>query len=296
MNRDSVKYKNLFLGLGVILICSLSACGRGAPSEAEKLRNNQFVFEDVFLSITNGSSFADVTRTLGSAVRHQFTVAENGDTWTLIRCFLHTGEEEGYNFYQLLFRDGALVRTIGYVKWGEMEEIPYEGTTRSRAKPWDIEDMTGVKKLIQAPAVTHEQIRAELKDARETMEKYKGHGNIPAVVWYFFAPAFRALAKKGYPVNEELRQRFDGCRASIGMTIKEVDALYGEPLHVLVTKTGGTARIYGDDRYLGNAVDSFLVFPYVAVLFDSEGHVASVYSDGFFCKDWYPNLPSWRRD
>jgi hypothetical protein len=258
------------------------------------LRKNQFVSEDIFLSITNGSSFADVKKTLGNAVRHQFTVAENGHTWKLIRCFLHTGEEESYTFYQLLFRDDALVKTIDWIAM-EREEYPYQGTTATSSKPWDIDDMKYVKRAIEAPEVTHEQIRAKLKEARETMEKYKGQGNIPGVVGYIFGPALTQRANKEFPLNEGLRTRYDGCRISIGMTLKEVDALYGGPLRVFTTKTSRVARIYGDHRYSGD-VDHFLMFSYVAVLFDPEGRAANIYSDSFFCNDWDPDMPSGRRD
>ena len=135
-----------------------------------------------------------------------------------------------------------------------------------------------VKKALEAPAVTHERIRADLKDARETMEKYKGKGNIPAVVGLLFAPALNRRYNKEFPINEGLRQRYDGCRAAIGMTIKEVDAIYGEPLRVSTTRTGLVARIYGNHRYSGD-VDHFLMFSYVAVLFDPQERVANIYSD-----------------
>jgi hypothetical protein len=221
-------------------------------------------------------------------------VAESGHTWTLISCFLHTGEEESYTFYMPLFRDNVLIKTIGWIQM-ESEEYAYRGTTAMRSKPWRIEDTKYVRKALEAPEVTHEQVRAEVKDAHETMEKYKGQGNIPAIVGYFLARPFIALEVKGYPVNEALRRKFNGGRVSIGMTSNEVYALYGEPLYVFTTKESSTARIYGDDQYLGNAVESFLIFSYVAVLFDPKGLVKSVYSDAFFCKDWYPNMPSWRR-
>ena len=80
------------------------------------------------------------------------------------------------------------------------------------------------------------------------------------------------------------------------MTDEEVEIRYGKPLHSFTTNKGASARVYGDDLYYGNSVDSFLVFSYVAVLFDSHGKVAATYSDGFFCNDWYPGLPAWRRN
>ena len=261
--------------------------------DADTLWMNQFVNEDVFLSINNGASLANVTTILGLAARHQFTVATNGHTWTLIKCFMHTGREESYKFYQLLFRDDILVKTIGWIQM-EREEYEYEGTTAARSRPWDIEDLKYVKKAIEAPAVSHSQIRREIKKAQEVMEKYKGNGNIPRIIGYLFEPFFRAKAKEDYPVNEQLRRKFDGRLISLGITTKEVDALYGAPLRTFVTKNNDSARIYGDNRYLGE-VTHFLIFPYVAVLFDHEGRAKTVYSNGFFCNDWYPNMPEWRR-
>ncbi|EFK06468.1 conserved hypothetical protein [delta proteobacterium NaphS2] len=284
----------------VIVLCGFFICcgisyAEGDKTDTTTLRQRQFVDENVFLSITNGSSLGDVTSKLGPAVRHQFTTIEDGNTWTLIKCFLHTSEEESYSFYQLLFRDGLLVKMIGWIK-KEREEYVYNGTTATHAKPWEIEDGKYVKMAIEAPAVTPDQIRKMFKDAQETMQRYKDEGNIPRWLGALFAPAFRAKAKKGYLVNEKLRQKYDGCKVPIGMTSNEVEALYGEPLHSFSTEKGNTARIYGDNQYLGNSVDSFLIFSYVAVLFDSENRVNAVYSDGFFCNDWYPRLPDWRRD
>jgi len=261
--------------------------------ELKQLVTNQFVPVDTFLAITNGTSLGEVKQQIGSAVRHQFTVWHDEHTWTLIRSFIHTGEDEGYVFYQLLFRDDVLLKTIDSFRM-ETEEYPYEGTTATRIKSWDIEDMKYVKKAIEAPSVTPEQIRARIRSARDTMDAHKKDGNIPAIVGHIFARNFLARAEKGYPANEKLREKFDGCRASCGMTIREVDLLYSEPLHTFTTKNRNLARVYGDNRYLGNAVDSFLVFPYVAVLFEEEKAVA-IYSDGFFCNAWYPDMPSWRR-
>ena len=294
MNRDVIKRKWLLAGFSAFLIYSGISCTGADAADVETLRRKQFVNEDVFLSITNGTSLADVKTKLGPAVRHQFTAVESGHTWTLIRCFLHTGREESYTFYQLLFRDDALVKTIGWIQM-DREEYAYAGTTATRSKPWDIEDTKYVRTALKAPAVTHEQIRANLKDARETMAKYKGQGNLPAVVGLLFAPALNRRYNKEFPINEDLRQRYDGCRASIGMTLKEVDALYGEPLRGFTTRTGCVARIYGNHRYSGD-MDHFLLFSYVAVLFDSEGHVTNIYSDGFFCSDWDPDMPLGRRD
>src|ERR1022692_92737 len=111
----------LILGLLALLISSSSSYAQRSPSEPKKPIKNQFVYEDVFLSITNGSSFAEVKKVLGSAVHHQFTISQRGHTWMLISCYLHTGNEEAYDFYQLLFRDDVLLKTIGNVPWDKSD-------------------------------------------------------------------------------------------------------------------------------------------------------------------------------
>lgn len=289
-----MKPQCLYTTLTAILIgCSLS-CTRNNSTDVNSLRRAHFVNEDVFLSIANGTRLEDVRKKLGSAVRHQFTVAEDGHTWQLIRCFLHTGGEESYNFYQMLFRDDVLVKVIGWMTW-EREQYSYRGTTATRTVPWDIEDLKYVQRAIDAPVVTSDQIQAELENARDTMEKYKGQGNIPAVVGYLFAPAFSLRYNKDFRINEKLRERFDGCRVSIGMNSGEVDELFGEPVRVFPTKAGRLARIYGD-RYVPGFVEGFLRYSYVAVVFDSDDRARNVYSDLYFCNDWDPDMPPERRN
>lgn len=282
----------------VSALCSgvlLSACCAAprAPSEAELRSTNQYADEDAFLSVTNETSLAEVRKMLGIAVRHQFTVSDGGHRWTLIRCLLHTGRVESRAYYQMLFKDDRLLKIIAHVDWWKREDVPYRASFRSRTKPWDVEDMTGVRMALRAPALTPSQIREELKAKRESMAKYRGQGNIPLVVGVLLAP----LMAPGYiagelrdgPLNADLRARFDGCRSSLGMTVKEVDDLYGAPVYVFATATGRAVRIYGDYRVLKN-VNTELRFSFVAVVFDPNGRTERVNCDLFFCIDWDPVL------
>ena len=279
-----------------LLIDLGGSCSPKNESPAEMLRRRQFADVEVFLSITNGSPLAEAQFTLGPAMRHQFSVVEANHVWKLALCFLHTGEEESFSYYQLLFCDDVLSKTIGRISM-ERETIPYRDTTATRVKPWDIEDIRYAQQVFVADAVAPEQIRAKVATAHMTMDKYKGKGNLPKFVGRLFAPRFHTLAEQGFPLNEKLRQKYDGFRLAIGMSSDEVRALFGPPLHIFTTSSGRTAHVYGvDEPYLGNAVDHFLVYPYVAVLFDSAGSVSAVFSDRFFCRDWHPNLPAWRRE
>jgi hypothetical protein len=181
------------------------------------------------------------------------------------------------DYFPLLFRNKELVKIVPSVK----------GTV-------DIDDMAYIVKWLEAPALSRDQIRAELKDDRQTREKYKGGGNLPPILGYIFGPLFLAKQEKEYPLNEELRERYDGCRASLGMTVKEIDGLYGNPLRVFFTKSGLRAHVYGDHRYLGN-VSPTLLFSYIAVVFDSNGGAVKIFSDRFFDDNWDPGMPELQR-
>ena len=88
-----------------------------------------------------------------------------------------------------------------------------------------------------------------------------------------------------YATNEMFLKLYDGCRASPGMRIEEVDALYGKPMRVFPAKNGQTVRIYGSNQDLEN-IKPWLLFSCVAVIFNSAGNVTAIYSDDFFFDEW----------
>jgi len=94
----------------------------------------------------------------------------------------------------------------------------------------------------------------------------------------------RSRIKKDYKTNAELLKRYDGFRADLGVTVEQVDALYGKPLRLMPVKGGQTARIYGDRREL--QVNPAYSFSCVAVVFDSQGRATNIYSHGFFNDEW----------
>ena len=59
-----------------------------------------------------------------------------------------------------------------------METVPYQGTTWSRIKSWDIDDETYIDKTINAPAMTRDQIRALLDSLRPNKRTAGEAGNI----------------------------------------------------------------------------------------------------------------------
>ena len=94
--------------------------------------------------------------------------------------------------------------------------------------------------------------------------------------------------KEAQAKNAELLKIYNGHRVELGMTINEVDALFGAPNRTLALTNGMTARIYDspNDRYqLGGDLYPGTKFSPIAVVFDS-GKASRVFSNGFFPRSW----------
>jgi hypothetical protein len=258
-----------FIFTAIICCGCISTYSRSASME-KKLT----VPEKTFLAITNGSSLDVVTNILGIAARHEFTVLEKKTNYTLISCFVAV--DEGIDVW-LLFQDKILVKKL----------VP------TRPKPEDIEKLPKlVRKTINTPAATESQMLDYLKP-------YDGKGkdstSISATILTAGAMVFSGGLSKmqqntkqlenDYLTNEMFLKLYDGCRAGLGMSVAEVDALYGKPLQVLSMKNEQTARIYGDNRNLEN-IKPWLLFSCVAVVFDAHENVTAIYSDNFSSDKW----------
>jgi len=288
-----------------LIFAAIYCCGcisnYGQSRVIDSLVKKLTVSKETFLTITNGSPLEAVTNILGIAARHEFTVSENKTNYTLIDCLeCPNGKVGDDNDIYLLFRDNILVKMMRPVSFPELRETyPYEGTTATRAKPWDIgETPRLVRKTIDAPALTQSEMVDYLKP-------YDGKGMQHASIAenVFLAGAFAGVTvltagyplwtwqqgnkelKNDYETNEVFLKLYDGCRASLGMSVDKVDALYGKPLRVLPMKNGQSARIYGDSRDFEN-FNPGEQFSCVAVVFNPRGNVTAIYSSGYFCDEW----------
>jgi hypothetical protein len=178
-----------------------------------------------------------------------------------------------------------------------LETYPYEGTTASRPKSWDVDDpgIEGrIRRIIRSQAVTHDQIEAELNSF-----EIRSQRRSPSSFWSFIpALLLSGIMSKAVPVidhdyqtNVGLVERYDGTAIDIGADEKDVERIYGEPLRKFKTKDGGTAWIYayGEERPL--QVNPLLRFGGLAVVCNPQGKVAAVYSNGFFCDAWLKPSP-----
>ena len=277
------------VSIAVSLIISLAAIAlmgcSSRHSQLDSMVKRLTVPETTLLAITNGESFEAITNTMGIAARHEFTVAEANGSYTLISCYFAGGD----NALWLVFHDKTLLKIIEPFSFPELlETYPYQGTTATRIKSWNIDDPginDRVKKIIGAPALTHEKIAAELRP-----DAYTTSGSswsiIPAFLLSGTLAKMAPQIEKDYAINESLLESYDGCSANIGMDTNEIEKLYGKPLRSFSTKNGETARIYGFGGNRELQVNPQLAFTGMAVVTDTNGHVTAVYSHAFFNDEW----------
>ena len=271
------------------MLTAIGLCGCSARhSNLDSTIKNLTVPEKTLLAITNGESLDAVTNAFGIAARLEFTVAETNGAYTLVSCLVP--DADGYGFW-LLFQDKVLLKIIRSFSFPElMETYPYQGTTASRIKSWDIDDPginERVKKVIDAPALTREQIENMLNGLQHNPSTTSGSSwsIIPAVLLSGIMSKSASQMENDYATNESLLQSYNGCSANIGMDTNEVEKLYGKPLRVFTTKNGETARIYGTTQNL-NWANPQLEFKGLAVVSDAKGHVKAIYSNVFFNGEW----------
>ena len=257
-----------------VCLCLLLVWGGGGCSGKEAtlkaLINEQRVPEEVFLSLKDGAAFDEVRKTLGSAARHEFTIFNTNETWTLIGCYV--GKQK--TFQWLLLKNDVLVKRPPWI-WCKEKSILPDG------------DMARVWKVINARSKTMEEIKFDFAplpyDKRTAGEPMN---ILPALIltWPLMKMAEPRLKRK-FLINRDLRKRFDGCLIRSGMTAEQVDAIYGKPQRVFFAKDGRPVRIYGDGRDL-EEIGGECRFSFVSVVFDASGRGMRVFSDMFFDDDW----------
>lgn len=278
--------RQMSFGELTFLLCLISAlvgCSKRTndSSDIESTLNSLVASPKAVLSISPGLSLEAVRRTLAGAVCHEFTVAEPDAEYTLIGCRVSSDD---YPALFMLFCNKRLSKFIVPVPT-EVELYAYQGTTASRTKPWDIDDMERVRKAIESPALDREQLLAEFHGFRP-----KNGGvseRIGSLIWDSEMRGFdRRMASRtrsDYAMNQALLRRYDGCRVDLGMDAGQVERVYGAPLKIF-SKAGETIRVFGERRNL--EVNPAHIFTCVAVVFDSRGRATRVYSNNFFNNDW----------
>lgn len=273
------------VSLLLIALCLYGCSAR--HNDLDKAVKSLTVPERSLLTITNGESFETITNAFGIAARLEFTFKEtNVNSYTLISCYFAGGDDALW----LVFRDKTLLKIIKPVSFPELlESYPYQGTTATRIKSWDIDDSDiefRIKRVIDTPALTRSEIENILNDSHSGTASGSAWNIIPASLMSGTLAKETPLIEKDYKTNENLLERYNGCLASVGMDKNAVEALYGKPLRIITTKGGETARIYGYEGTKELQVNPQLVFRGLAIVSNAKGQVTAVYSGAFFCDEW----------
>ena len=248
-----------------------------------KLKDGKlFVDPEACLRLTNGLGFHDAKLILGTDGDHLFTVVRGGVEYRLTGYLINI--QEGIGMW-VLFRDKKLFKIV---EWFRM----------SRKSP-RIEDESTVDIIIEAPDMGPEKVRQKL-DAIKSAPQPPSQPQVqipPEVADLFFKRSQIQKAQKriseAQKKNAELLKIYNGHRVDLGMSIKEVDSLFGVPNRSLMLTNGMTARIYdppGREQLEGDLYHLTRFSP-VAVVFES-GKASRVFSNSFFVRSWLPR--TWR--
>ena len=234
-------------------------------------------------AIRRGMSREQVASLLEARGKHQFTFLKDGVVYLTVEYDVDPGL--GLWF---LYRDGYLWKIVDWQR-PDMEEYPYRGTTASKLKSWDITVQSRLEKVIAAPDLTASEIDREVASFKTDLAKAERSRDPWAVM-----PAFILIAPLMLPEliitavdrarNAKLANKLDGLRVVVGMTVVQVDDVYGAPEFSRRLEREESVRIYGHVDESLNVSPELLYSP-VAVLFD-RGKVVGVYSHTFLDPDW----------
>ena len=262
------------------MLIGVLSCGCSRYRHIDAAISDLTVSEKTFSTITIGESIGKARDTLGIAARHEFTVLEPDGEYSLICCYFSGGD----SFFWLLFRDRTLLKIIAPFSFPELvETYPYEGTTATRLKSWDIDDPgvnVRIRRVIDSPALTRDQIH----DCFHQDTNTTSWNVFPAFLLSGYLWKAAPQMEKDYETTERLFKQYDGCQAELGMRTEDTEKLYGKPKRIFTAKNGDIAQIYGGVQEL--QVNPQLAFTGMVVVSDKNGRAKAIYSHMFFNDEW----------
>lgn len=254
-------------------------CTTDVQKELIPMFNKLCIPEERFFQIKFGLTFSKVKTVLGDALRHEFTIKLDNSVYMLTDCCIAIGN--GVHQW-LLFHNDILVNLPAWVP-PTMEELPYETTSWRRVKSWNIDDLTRAKSIVYSPIRTFDKVRAYLDSVKKDSEDRSRTWNTILPMWLYMK-TMKTRIIGDYKTNLILLRKYDGCKAKIGMSIDEIQALYGRPTKTFHLENGKLVHIYGEHHRL--EVNPEFRYSYLAVEFDNKKTVVMVLSHNFFNKEW----------
>lgn len=185
-----------------------------------------------------------------------------------------------------IFVDDKFVKFVPWQK-GDMEEVPYEGTMRSRPKPIKVGDCYGwLIRAVESAPVNIADLEKEVKSLAPPPSQIDPGLTAAWLILRAMGATPTPATEDDYKKNAELRDQFNAARLKIGMTEAEVESvLKAKPLESGKVEVG-SYKIYGSNESFNIDNDYSLHFWNVLVVF-REGKVSVIYS--------FPARTDWRQ-
>lgn len=222
---------------------------------------------DSLLHLERGLSQQKVEEIFGTPAHHQFSVRVDGQ---LIRCVRVAFESRGS--YYFVFTNNTLAKICEPPRV-EYKRLPYKNTWREIPVYDDPERR--MKTVLEAADLTEPALAESLKK-RIPPPKSGSMNVLPAFI--IAAPFWAATASSRAAQRaetEELAKKYDPLKVKLGMSIEQVETMFGEP-HVKET-----LEAQRETRYYGSAKLGADHLLWISVVFES-GQAVRVFTGSFF--------------
>lgn len=156
---------------------------------------------------------------------------------------------------------------VKFIKWlpGDMEEVPYQGTTWRRPKPIKVGDISWLARATESDPVSIDVLRREVKAMPAAPSQVDPGLTIATLLLQpLFIPQYIAHAGD-YKKNALLRDQFNAERLSIGMTEADVESVLRTQPFESGAVEAASYKIYGRDESFN--IDSWLRFSNILIVF-----------------------------
>jgi hypothetical protein len=218
--------------------------------------------------LSRGISQADVVAALGPPQRFEFSLRRQGQLYEgLSYAFV-----EHWRKYYLIFENGRLVKVVKPPHYDYRTEPMGDGRTwLETTLPFD--PFERVERTAATPDLSAEEVEALFQEGNR-----RGKSNL-APLMPILIPLLASQRSKLEEIDRKHRkflERFNGAKVNLGMSMKEVEALFGP--HIGEKKySGGYCRLYGDRLELERNPSEF---PWVLICF-KDGSASAIFGGGF---------------
>jgi len=257
-------------GLAIVLFLLIGWMTTGRVS-GEPAVQGQTVDSRTFIELKRGITLAKLESTFQNKPTHEFTVLRNGETIRCVRYDLITPAT--YQSYYFVFTNDSLTLIclpppLEYGT-GTVNGIQYDFSIVRPEK--------NVETVIHSEDLNGEALA---KSVSQIMSfKRTNEWDMKMVPLLLFAP----LAIPAVPEKNQWRREFEAQRTQynpfkvkLGMTITEVEAMFGNSFTIGTTADHHEIRYYGSPKFAAYSGELW-----VSVVFD-QGKVVRVFGDRFF--------------